>query len=302
MARANSGLIKVEKICLSHDIKINGIYTFFYMEHPKDFVFKGERHDFWEFLYVDKGEVEVMAEDQGYKLQQGDIVFHKPREFHSVWANKKSAPNLIVITFDCHSKAMSYLEGKIFSLTDKQSDQLAVLHKLGKEIFSGFDLAVKIPTMLLQENIPFGSGQLFIGYLEAFLIELIRAGNPQSAESKVHVIMKERVENDIVQGIRQFLRQNIKENLSFTDICRENMISETQLKVVFKEVMGISVMKYFKMQKIEEAKRIIREDSHNITQIADMLGYSSIFHFSKCFKDVTGMTPTEYGTSVHARI
>ncbi|NLV35802.1 MAG: AraC family transcriptional regulator [Clostridiaceae bacterium] len=38
---------------------------------------------------------------------QGEIIFHKPKEFHNIWANGKVAPNLIVIAFECSSRAFS---------------------------------------------------------------------------------------------------------------------------------------------------------------------------------------------------
>ena len=52
--------------------------------------------------------------------------------------------------------------------------------------------------------------------------------------------------------------------------------------------------------KIECAKTYIREDSYNITQIADMLGYESIHYFSRQFKKITKMSPKEYSNSIKA--
>ena len=43
---------------------------------------------------------------------------------------------------------------------------------------------------------------------------------------------------------------------------------------------------------------MIREGSHNFTEIAALLGYNSIHYFSRHFKKVTGMTPSEYASSV----
>ena len=53
--------------------------------------------------------------------------------------------------------------------------------------------------------------------------------------------------------------------------------------------------------KVEFAKQLIRENQLNFTQISDFLGYSSIHYFSRQFKKVTGMTPSEYSTSIKAR-
>lgn len=52
--------------------------------------------------------------------------------------------------------------------------------------------------------------------------------------------------------------------------------------------------------KIDYAKKYIRENDYNMSQIADILGYESIHYFSRQFKKVTGMSPTEYSKSIKA--
>ena len=47
-------------------------------------------------------------------------------------------------------------------------------------------------------------------------------------------------------------------------------------------------------------EQLIRENDMNFTQISDFLGYSSIHYFSSQFKKLSGMTPTEYATSIKA--
>ena len=74
------------------EMAVDAIVTVHYFEYAKNYVFEGEKHDFWELLYVDKGEVEVMADSTGYRLRQGDMIFHKPDEFHNVFANGVVAP------------------------------------------------------------------------------------------------------------------------------------------------------------------------------------------------------------------
>jgi len=52
--------------------------------------------------------------------------------------------------------------------------------------------------------------------------------------------------------------------------------------------------------KIEAAKELIRTGQMNFTQISEKLGYTSIHYFSRQFKKVTGMTPSEYASSIKA--
>ncbi len=88
---------------MKKEINIESIVTIHYFEYMKNFVFQGESHDFWELLYVDKGEVSVRAENEWLTLHAGDIIFHRPNEFHAFESIGEKAPNLVAISFYCFS-------------------------------------------------------------------------------------------------------------------------------------------------------------------------------------------------------
>ena len=75
---------------------IEELFSLHYFEYMSTFSFPGESHDFWEFVCVDKGEVEIGAGPLTHTLRRGEIAFHYPGEFHWVKANGKIAPNLNV--------------------------------------------------------------------------------------------------------------------------------------------------------------------------------------------------------------
>lgn len=290
------------KTTLKDEFTINNVVTIHYFEFAKDYVFEGEFHDFWEFVYVDKGEVEVMADDKGFKLKQGDMIFHKPNEFHNLWANGKVAPNLIVISFDCRSKSMKYFENKIISVGDTIKKLLANILKEAMEAFSN-PLNISVTQQLeKKDNSYFGCEQLIKIYLQQILIYLVRMGTNISTEERLSSSVKERWDEDMVNIVVNFLKTNINNNISFEDVCRFSNLGKTNLKMIFKEKTGTSVMEYYKSLKVHEAKNLIRETDLNFTQISETLGYTSIHYFSRHFKKVTGMTPSEYSYSVKARI
>jgi hypothetical protein len=49
-------------------VEISNIVTVYYNEFTKGYYFDGEKHDFWELVYIDKGEVEVSADGINYQL------------------------------------------------------------------------------------------------------------------------------------------------------------------------------------------------------------------------------------------
>lgn len=66
---------------LKREFIINEIITIHYFEYMKDFFFSGESHDFWELMYVDKGELRVTADASVHLLGTGDVIFIAPTNF-----------------------------------------------------------------------------------------------------------------------------------------------------------------------------------------------------------------------------
>ncbi len=288
------------KTNLDEVIVIDKIITVHYFEFASNYVYTGERHDFWEFLYVDKGEVEVMADSKGYKLYQGDIVFHKPNEFHSVWANGKIAPNIVVISFECTSSGIKYFENKILKLSNSLKNLLGEIIKEAKNAFEN-KLSGYYSRLLKREHPIFGSEQLIKIHLEEFLIKLAREDSLSISKDRISFTTKERMEHDLVNSIIEYMKGSLDKNYSFEDICKTFSIGKTHLKIMFKAKTNYGVMAYFRMLKMEEAKKMIREGRYNFTEISELLGYESLHYFSRSFKKYTNMSPSEYAISVKAK-
>lgn len=286
---------------LEQSIPIQKIVTVHYFEYAKDYVFEGERHDFWEILYVDKGEVEVMAGEVGYKLRQGEMIFHKPNEFHNVFANGVVAPNLVVVSFESNAPAMAYFEGKIIAAGE---DERALLARIVREARDAFSSPLDDPSLTCLERASshaFGSEQMIGILLEEMLIRLVRRGAEKAQGVKISSSVKLRSDNDLVKRVIAYMEENAAGSLTFSQVCRFSAQSATNLKTIFKSVTGYGVMEYYRMLKIETAKTMLREGDGNITQIADRLGYASVHYFSRYFKQATGMTPSEYSLSIQAK-
>lgn len=290
------------KTILKEELVVKSIVTVHYFEFAKNYIFEGEKHDFWELLYVDKGEVEVMSDIHGYKLKQGEMIFHKPNQFHNEWANGKVAPNLVVISFECKSKEMNFFGNKIISIGDNEKNLLAQILREAKTAFTSKLNDSLLKKLERRDDADFGCEQLIKIQLEQMLISLIRKGTGVGIESRLSSAVKERSDEDMTKKIINYLLDNVTENISFEDVCRYSCIGRTNLKVMFKEHTGKSVMEYYKNLKIEEAKKMIREGLNNFTEISGLLGYASIHYFSRHFKKATDMTPSEYASSVQIKI
>ncbi|MDF2668825.1 MAG: hypothetical protein K0R67_1131 [Paenibacillus sp.] len=287
---------------LQEHLCVKELVSLHYFEFSKDYIFEGEKHDFWEFLYVDKGELEVFADTEGYRLKQGDILFHKPNEFHSVWANKKIAPNAIVISFVCRSAAMSFFKDKLFHLSERQQNHLAQLLKFG---FAAFLPPFDDPrnhTLKRRKAVASGTEQLIKLHLELLLIELLHSGDPNHIEQRISGAAKTRSEVDLVRRMCLFMEQHLYDHIQLEHIYKTFNLSKSHALKIFKDRTGQPLMKYYRNLKIEQAKQMIREQLYNFTEIAERLQYSSVHNFSRQFKSVTDMSPSEYARTVMAKL
>ena len=274
------------------------IVTIHYFEYGKDFIFEGESHDFWEFLCVDKGEVTVTAGSHGYTLEKGSIIFHKPRQFHSVATNGSIAPNLVVISFVCHSPAMQFFEDKILRLEETERSLLAaILSEAGDAFLTPLDNPYTSQLFGNPRQCP-GAEQMIQLSLEHFLISLYRKGTMPTVGKQLTKSIKLKQDEETFLHIRSYMEARLSSALSIDQICRENLIGASQLQRLFHNKCGCGIIEYFSRMKIARAKEMIREQNMNFTQIADSLGYTSIHYFSRQFKKLTGMTPSEYSLSI----
>lgn len=283
-------------ICIS----IDEIFTIYYFEYTNTFSFPGESHDFWEFICVDKGEIQITGGSQHYLLKKGDIAFHQPLEFHDVHGTGKTASNLIVMSFQCTGSDMDFFREKIFHIDETERMLLANIIQEARQCFPSLLHYPLVP----KENAPFGSEQMIKIYLEQFLIHIYRrCSKPLVIDKKLSSLALTKINklnNDTVlfHHIAEYLEQNLHKQVNIDQICRDHLISRSQLQTIFKENCGQSVIDYYLNMKIDTAKLMIRNHNMNFTQISEALGYSSIHYFSRQFKKITGMTPSEYASSI----
>ncbi|MBQ8859401.1 MAG: AraC family ligand binding domain-containing protein, partial [Clostridia bacterium] len=72
---------------LHKEISVEELYTVHYFEYSNTYRYPGESHDFWECVYVDRGEVVITAGEEELCLSRGEILFHAPNEWHTLRAN-----------------------------------------------------------------------------------------------------------------------------------------------------------------------------------------------------------------------
>lgn len=289
-----------KSVVLEDSITINRVISVHYFQYMSDFSFPGESHDFWELVCVDRGEIDALAGERRLTLKKGNILFHKPNEFHNVLTNGKVSPSLVVIGFVCHSPAIKSFEDQLMSVQDTEKELLAQIIVEARNTFSGrLDDPYQEELIFNSEPLTFGSAQLISHYLEQLIIHLYRRYFSYSLPVRSSRFLAEASSgNDTYNRIVRYMEEHLGERMTIDRICRDNLVGRSQLQKLFRDTKGCGVIEFFSMMKIDTAKQMIRDNQLNFTQIADRLGYSSIHYFPRQFKQITTMTPSEYATSI----
>lgn len=97
----------------------------------------------------------------------------------------------------------------------------------------------------------------------------------------------------VIQMIK-YINENITEKTTLTELSHLTSKSPDYLSKLFKKEVGSTLTFYIQQQKIETAKYYLEYTSMKITEIANMLDFSNSAHFSKVFKQYTGLSPSYY--------
>lgn len=101
-------------------------------------------------------------------------------------------------------------------------------------------------------------------------------------------------EDSIYYSITKYIDDNLLKIENLQDISTALNHNYSYLSRIFKSKFGRSMHDYFSIQKINLAKKLIEEDKMSLTEIADYLNYSSVYVFSRSFKNIVGVSPQTY--------
>lgn len=247
---------------------------------PKDFYFAGEMHNFWEVVYIMEGKVAVSADERVYLLTDGQLIFHKPMEFHRIWSADGTAPHILIISFEAEGIKMKAFENKVFYL-DMQKEKM--LANIVSDASSIIEMA--------------SSGQKYseqYGYLahitairiEFFLLELLRNNTTEKA-------LQTPEKSEIYRHIVDIMNKHCCEALSLGQIAALCNMSVSSLKKAFQKFSDKGVMKYFNCLKIRKAVSML-DEGLPIKEVSARLAFSSQNYFHVVFKRETGCSPGNY--------
>ncbi len=246
-----------------------------------------ERTALYKFVYVKSGEVDAVLKEQTVCLQAGDFYLFLPNTPHRFVAKDETPVCMLAFSFGCNASILELAEGKT-SLNEYQQELVYRILSETKKVY-------KTPfnkQLSPLDNPTFGAQQLMETYAECLLVNVVRKKleeNPDVSVNSDSAIAEKHCVNEIIE----LLRLGVYQSLSLSDVQKNMYYSKTYLNSIFKKSTGMSIMSYYRYLKIEEAKRLICA-GEKIVDVSNKLHFDSPNYFHKVFKDLTGLTPTEY--------
>lgn len=241
-----------------------------------------EVYPFWQLFYVNRGKMEIEREGKRYAVNAGELVLRPPGERSTMYYPETGTLYMGLIDFMTDDGSMEVLGKAPVALDGKEQAQLEALLAEASDFFKD------PPSDPLWQA-------LLSSSLESFLIRLYgritgifpAAGTPEKKE-----IRKSRSET--VERVDLILEERRFSSITVDELAAILGESPNALMKRYRRETRESIIEHFLSLKLETAKQFIATGEMNFTEIAELLGFSSVGYFSKFFKKRTGMTPSEY--------
>lgn len=242
-------------------------------------------HEYYEIYYLMSGQRYYYIEDNRYLVKKGSLLFINKYDIHKTVDSVNPNHERIVLYFND-----AFIENHHRSSKDIL---LSPFHLANKQVEFNLQEQSYIEQLLFQmirekENKDLLGRELFF---ESLIMQLLlyaarkAANSPRKEPQTMHTKMTE---------IIHYCNENFHESLQLEDISNQFYISPYYFSRLFKQTTGFTFTEYINTLRIREAQRLLRESSQKMIEISEKVGYSSVSHFNRKFKQVTHMSPMEY--------
>ncbi len=257
----------------------------------------------YELIYIDQGIMSVTIDGVEHLCEEGSVIFLRPNQPHIIkkaCVGTLSQPHVhfdMVFQKDSHEVYICFENYPDLSLEKRAfiRDDILKIMDIELPTFINLNDSHFIKEKLFQlidcwsKREPFyellcKSYMLEILY---FLFEKFNKNIKQSENSNLSDSM-------LLANIKNYISNNYGQNISLTALSKQFGISKFYLTRRFKEIYGKSAIEYLNSVRLERSKLFLKNNNLNISEVSELLGFSSVYVFSRFFKDHMGISPTEF--------
>ena len=241
-------------------------------------------HDCHQLLYIVEGEALVTVNGKEYTAKSGSLLIFSRFEQHSV-AVKSNAYKRYSVTLSPETGAEAHSSYPLYSILVNRADGF-------KNLIETDDKCCEIETLFkgLTEEFKAQSryrNEMLDSLLKQLLIVVCRLMPLLSVPENSGIA-------GVVYNIQRMFENDCGQQYSLDVIAEENFVSNSYLSHVFKEITGISCMRYLLQCRVNHAKNLLAETDLSIGAIVGMCGFSDESNFGRTFRRETGLTPSAF--------
>lgn len=232
-------------------------------------------HSFTEFMYIEKGEVDILTRYNTFPSKAGDFVVLPPGLYHTEKSGLEVSAEYYVLgvsnlVLRDYANAKEY--NPVFSLGQFSPKISANIRK----IFSSLASNSKVSEV------------------EVMAIFLDTVNTLMHLPASHFVISETSNEKGQMVAVKDFIDTHYMQNISLDDLASNFHLSKFHLAREFSRTFSLSPIAYLEKRRIREARYLLSSTEFSMTDIATTLGFCSSSYFSQRFKATMGMTPLEF--------
>lgn len=235
-------------------------------------------HNHMELFFIVGGKGQFLINDQLHPVDANNLVIINPNILHTEVSLNAQPLEYIVLGVEGVELAANNTSDVPFNILDRhESVEISgCLRNILRE--------------MEQKNT--GYEDVCQAYMEILIIRLMRT-TALAVPSEPQAISTNRQ----CAAVRRFIDLHFKEPLTLEQLAEEGHMNKYYLSHAFKREYGISPINYMISRRIEESKYLLAETDLSMSQIAQLLGFSSLSYFSQVFRRSQEISPKEYRSS-----
>lgn len=227
------------------------------------------------FIYCTEGSGTIYVDNKKYILHENEAFCIPRYRAHRYFANENDPWSILWVHFK--GEDVVY-----FPVEECRIVQFDSQHATNRMHFL-FDLLFRV----LNGNYSLGN---FIYISQVLSLILAETYDRQKKST-------DQEQNKHVSNVIRYFSKHLDENLTLEEICREFELSKSYLNVIFQKYTQHAPMDFFINMKMKKACQMLKSGDLYIYEIAQRVGYSDQYYFSRIFKRVVGVSPKEYRQS-----
>ena len=239
------------------------------------------------------GTISVSRGSASVALSSDEILIINSGIRHEIISESTDAV-FFIAAFTCRCDYLDTLTASPMKVSD---DQKLFIFRIIQELKNAFRLnggELRLFSFKPNRKSPIGAEQLICCYLEALMIGLLREitrENGQVVESRAFDKM---LWQHTIGQVQDYVRSHIQERITVSDIAAEFHYSRSRLSTHYKEVTGLGLSEFITRERIRQAKEMLEAGDRTVTEISELLGFSSPEYFCRRFTQCAGVSPSRY--------